>query len=196
GREEALGGGRQPGPRRRAEECMQRLLFRELSAVQRLEQERQSRVRRGVDLEKHALRIGQRGASLLAERGVEVEGEMHRAEEVRAPTVALDPPEQRCAVPRGCRGGRTRRGERRRQQGDSRRKPWGARREFPPLKPPKGRSPGPSPFPCRIPQAPGARREEGGADTADVQGQVRGGIRPPPLLGRFSRPDAWSGSLL
>src|SRR5438552_9161642 len=51
----------------------------------------------------------------------------------------------------------------------------------PPAQAARGASPGPCPFPCRIPQAPGARQEEAGAETADVQGQVRGGIRPPSL---------------
>src|SRR5207247_4993945 len=130
-----------------AEQCVQRLVFREPGAVQRLEQERQGGVRRGVDLEKHALCIGKRGASLLAERGVEVEGEMHGAEEVRAATVPLDAPEQRCAAPRGGRGDRSRRGERRRQQGDSRRGPPGGASGLPPAQAATGAFAGPTSIP-------------------------------------------------
>src|SRR6185369_5865998 len=67
---------------------------------------------REVELEEHTLRVRERGASFLAERGVEIEREVHGPEEVRGLAVLLDPPEERCAPRRRRGGGRGRDGER------------------------------------------------------------------------------------
>src|SRR5262249_51259120 len=93
-----------------------------LAPADRLLQEGEQILRRAVELQEDALRVCERGASLRAERAIEVERDVDRPEEVGRPPPALDAPEERCG-----RSGHGRVRERDEQQRD-RAKPSQAQR--------------------------------------------------------------------